>query len=138
MIDRQIADWSLCEMRFPSGVRAHVHTSWLHPFKEQRLVVVGDEAMAVFEDSRPDWDERLTLYRHRVDTTGPAPVPVKAEAEYVAVARDEPLQAECRHFVDCIVTGAQPRTDGREGLRVLSVLDRAEAALAASLAGVES
>lgn len=133
ILNDSIADWSVCHMRFPSGVRAHVQTSWLHPFKEQRLVVVGDDAMAVFEDSLPDWDRRLAIYRHGVDRSGAGPVPIKADPEYVVVAKDEPLQAECRHFADCIRNAAQPRTDGREGLRVLNVLARAEAALGESL-----
>lgn len=133
ILSDSIADWSICNMRFPSGARAHVQTSWLHPFKEQRLVVVGDDAMAVFEDSAPDWSRRLAIYRHGIDRSGSGPVPVKAEPEYIAVAQDEPLQAECRHFVECVRTGARPRTDGREGLRVLNVLARAEAALGSSL-----
>lgn len=133
ILSGSLADWCTCWMHFPSGVRGHIQTSWLHPFKEQRLTVIGDKAMAVFEDSAPQWEQRLALYRHQVDRTGHVPVPIKAEAEYVAVAPDEPLQAECRHFVECIRTGARPRTDGREGLRVLNTLSRAEAALARSL-----
>lgn len=135
MLTTGIADWSLCQLRFPSGLRGHVQASWLHPFKEQRLTVVGHTGMAVFEDSIPDWNRRLALYRHRMDRSGPVPLPVKADPEYVTVPEIEPLRAECRHFVDCVATGARPRTDGHEGLRVLNVLDRAEAALAASLAG---
>jgi len=130
-----IADWCTCQMRFPSGVRAHLQASWLHPFKEQRLVVIGDAGMAVFEDSEPDWDRRLALYRHKIDLSGAVPIPVKAHPEYLIVPRGEPLREECAHFVHCIRTGERPRTDGREGLRVLTVLNRAERSLAASLAG---
>ena len=135
MLTPGIADWSLCQLRFPSGLRGHVQASWLHPFKEQRLTVVGETGMAVFEDSVPDWNRRLVFYRHRFDRSGPVPLPVKAEPEYITVPEVEPLNAECRHFIDCVATGARPRTDGHEGLRVLNVLDRAEAALEASLAG---
>lgn len=134
VLSGSIADWCTCQMRFPSGVRAHLQVSWLHPFKEQRLVVMGAKGMVVFEDSQPDWDRRLALYRHRIDQSGTAPVPVKADPEYVPVAKDEPLLAECRHFIECIMAGTPAQTDGNEGLRVLRVLDRAEAALAASLA----
>jgi predicted dehydrogenase len=134
-LNGKIADWCISHLRFPSGLRAHVQVSWLHPFKEHRLVAVGERAMAVFEDSQPEWERRLAIYRHRVDLSGPAPLPVKAEPDYVVVERDEPLRAECRHFVECVRTGARPRTDGREGLRVLAVLDRAETALASALNG---
>jgi predicted dehydrogenase len=124
-----VADWSTLQMQFASGARAHIQTSWLHPFKEQRLVVIGSKAMAVFEDSKPDWDERLALFRYRIDHSGSAPAPVSAAAEYVRVEKGEPLREECSHFLECIRTGARPRTDGREGIRVLKILERAESAM---------
>ena len=128
-----IADLVSAQMRFPGGAHAHILVSWMHPFKEQRLVVIGDKAMAVFEDSRPNWDDKLLLYPHRIDRSGPVPNPVKADAQRVAVEKAEPLKEECRHFVSSIKTGAAPRTDGREGLAVLRVLDAAERALAENL-----
>lgn len=129
-----LADWATVQMVFPGGVRGHVQVSWLHPFKEQRLVAVGSDGMLVFEDSEPDWARKLVHYAHRVDLSGRAPEPVKADAAYLEVARGEPLKAECRHFIDCAANGTQPTTDGREGRAVLDVLSRAEAALAHSLA----
>jgi predicted dehydrogenase len=130
-----IADLVTAQMQFPSGVRAHLMASWMHPFKEQRLVVIGDKAMAVFEDSQPAWEDKLVLYRHKIDCSGAVPNPVKADAERVVVDKAEPLKEECRHFVHSIETGAAPRTDGIEGLAVLRVLDAAENALATNLRG---
>lgn len=129
-----VADVVTAEMKFPGGTSGHVLVSWMHPFKEQRLVVVGERAMAVFEDSEPDWNAKLKLYPHRIETGEGAPVPVKAEAEAVPVEQGEPLRAECRHFAECIRTGHTPRTDGREGLAVLRVLDKAECSLREDLA----
>jgi UDP-2-acetamido-3-amino-2,3-dideoxy-glucuronate N-acetyltransferase len=120
-----IADESRLDMSFPSGGRAHVFASWLHPFKEQRLVVVGEDAMAVFDDVKP-WEEKLTLYRHVIDTSGPVPIPHKAEPEFIAVPQGEPLKSECQHFLDCIADGDTPFTDGEEALRVLRVLASAQ------------
>lgn len=128
-----VADFALAQMNFPGGTRGHVMASWMHPFKEQRLVVIGDKAMAVFEDSQPVWEDKLVLYRHKIDLSGPVPSPVKADGERIAVERAEPLKEECRHFVHCIEAGATPRTDGREGLAVLRVLDAAERAMATNL-----
>jgi len=128
-----IADLVTAQMRFPGGARAHILASWMHPFKEQRLVVIGDKAMAVFEDSQPAWEDKLVLYRHAIDLSGPVPNPIKADAERVAVEKAEPLKQECRHFAECVETGATPRTDGREGLAVLRVLDAAERALKKNL-----
>lgn len=128
-----IADLVTAQMRFASGTCAHVLTSWMHPFKEQRLVVIGEKAMAVFEDSQPVWEDKLRIYRHGMDRSGPVPIPAKAEAEQVTVIRAEPLKQECQHFIHCIETGSTPRTDGREGLAVLRVLDAAQQALADNL-----
>jgi UDP-2-acetamido-3-amino-2,3-dideoxy-glucuronate N-acetyltransferase len=128
-----LADWSTVQFVFPSGVRGHVQASWLHPFKEHRLVVIGEKAMAVFEDSNPNWDEKLKLYKHGIDRSGAAPVPIKADGEAIAVETGEPLKEECCHFLDCAARGTRPRTDGAEGLRVLRALEAAEAALQSSL-----
>lgn len=123
-----IADVTTTHLTFPAGERAHVFVSWLHPYKEHKLVVVGSEAMAVFDDGEP-WSRKLLLYPHKVAWRENMPVPVKGEAEAVPVPEQEPLSVECRHFLDCVETGASPRTDGREGLRVLAVLDRATRSL---------
>lgn len=128
-----VADLAGAQMHFPSGGSAHVLVSWMHPFKEQRLVVIGEKASAVFEDSAPEWDRKLAIYRHGFDMSGPAPVPTKAEPDYVQVPKSEPLRNECSHFVDCIDNGRAPLTDGNEGLRVLKLLQAAEVALAENL-----
>jgi UDP-2-acetamido-3-amino-2,3-dideoxy-glucuronate N-acetyltransferase len=127
-LQRRVADVTTTHMSFPGGEQGHVFVSWLHPFKEQKLVVVGDRGMAVFDDGQP-WDAKLGLYEHRVDWRTGVPEPVRAEAQPVAVKPGEPLAAELRHFLECVATGAQPRTDGHEGLRVLRVLNAAEQAL---------
>lgn len=111
------------DMTFPGGGRGHIFASWLHPFKEHRLVVIGDAAMAVFEDSAAGAD-KLRLYPHRIDRTKRPPEPAKADAEPIPFPADEPLKSECAHFLDCMATGATPRTDAAEGLRVLRVLTR--------------
>ncbi|MCC7281325.1 MAG: N-acetyltransferase [Acetobacteraceae bacterium] len=86
--------------------------------------------MAVFDDSE-DWPRKLLLYPHQLVWQNNAPVPRRAEGEPVALDPCEPLRAELLHFLECAATGATPRTDGREGLRVLRVLAAASAGLAA-------
>jgi len=125
----QIADVTVSTFSFPSGVKAHVFVSWLHPFKEQKLVVVGDRQMAVFDDVEKD--NKLLLYPHAVVWKDQIPIAKKAEAQPVPFEADEPLRAECEHFLECIQTRSCPRTDGKEGLRVLSVLQRCQEAMEA-------
>lgn len=111
------------DMTFPSGGRAHIFASWLHPFKEQRLTVVGEKAMAIFEDSEPEKIKKLRLYRHKIDTSGREPVPVKADVEYVPFDMEaEPLKQECQHFLDCCRDNSSPRTDADEAMGVLRAL----------------
>jgi UDP-2-acetamido-3-amino-2,3-dideoxy-glucuronate N-acetyltransferase len=127
-VNRHTVDVTLSHFEFASGVQAHILVSWLHPIKEQRLVVVGSETMAVFDDTVED---KLVLYPHRVEWRNRLPAAVKARGEPVALDRGEPLKAECRHFLECVQTGATPVSDGAEGLRVLRVLDACQRSLLA-------
>ena len=127
-LHQSIADVTTTHLSFPAGERAHIFVSWLHPSKEQRLVVVGDRGMAVFDDGQP-WESKLVLYRHRIDWRDGRPEPVRATGDPVGVEPSEPLQLECRHFLESMANGRPPRTDGREGLRVLRVLHAAEQAM---------
>jgi UDP-2-acetamido-3-amino-2,3-dideoxy-glucuronate N-acetyltransferase len=123
----EIADVTVSLFAFPSGVKGHVFVSWLHPFKEQKLVVVGDRKMAVFNDM--ETTDKLVLYPHTIKWRNGFPVPDKAEAQPVPLDTGEPLRAECAHFLESVATRARPRTDGREALRVLRVLEACEASL---------
>jgi UDP-2-acetamido-3-amino-2,3-dideoxy-glucuronate N-acetyltransferase len=119
-----IADVTITNLKFPSGIGAHIFVSWLNPFKEQRLVVVGSQGMLVFDDTRPV-DEKLVLYPHTINWKDGLPIAEKAEAVNVSLSDgwEEPLKAECRAFIKAITTGQQPFTSGKEGLRVLHVLE---------------
>ncbi len=130
-LHQQIADVTVSLLSFPSGVKAHIFVSWLHPFKEQKLIVVGDRKMAVFDDLQKA--EKLTLYPHSIDWKNHAPVANKAEAQPIFTDRREALRAECEHFLECLQTRQSPRTDGEEGLRVLTVLQKCQEALGVSI-----
>ncbi len=125
----EIGDACQVQLAFPSGIRAHVFASWLHPFKEQRLVVTGDRGMAVFEDSAAEPGRRLLHYPHRIDWAGGVPTPVRGEAVPLPYEAGEPLRLECAHFLACCADRRTPLTDGEEGLRVLQVLAAATASL---------
>ena len=132
----RIADVTTTHLEFPSGLRAHIFVSWLHPFKVQQLVVVGDRKMAVFDDTRP-WPDKLLLYAHEIKWKDHLPVPAKAEPERREIPEKEPLHVECEHFLDCVAGGKTPVTDGREGLRVLRVLNAAQRSLDQPCPGID-
>jgi len=119
-----IFDTTLTTLEFANGVKSHIFVNWLHPFKEQKLVVVGSEQMAVFDDVS---EEKLRIYPHKIELDGQnIPVAHKAESIVVDFEKKEPLREELLHFVDCIKTRKPPNTNGREGLRVLEVLEKAQ------------
>lgn len=127
-LHHQIADVTTTHLQFASGMQAHIFVSWLHPFKEQKLVVVGDRKMAVFDDTLP-WADKLLLYPHQIKWENQIPIPAKAEAERFNIKQDEPLRLECQQFLDCLLQGKRPLTDGEEGLRVLKVLNASQRSL---------
>jgi len=124
-VQPNIADVTVTNLLFDNGVRAHIHVSWLHPFKEQRLVVIGSRKMASFDDV----SKRLVLYDQHVEWQEGQPVPVKGNGEEVSFPDDEPLRQECQAFLDAIESRQQPKTDGRSGLRLLAVLQAAQRSL---------
>lgn len=119
-----IADIANIHLGFPSGVTARISVSWLNPTKEQRTVIIGSNAHAVFDDTLP-WEKKLQIYDHRVELSAGVPSIGKAEPVSPKVAEGEPLREELSHFLSCIATGRQPVTDGHEALGVLSVLEQA-------------
>jgi UDP-2-acetamido-3-amino-2,3-dideoxy-glucuronate N-acetyltransferase len=121
-LSHDVADTTLSHLTFDSGVQAHVFVSWLHPFKDQRLVVVGTRGMAAFNDVAQGAD-KLLYYPLRQETDGDVPVLAKADAKPIAYDTGEPLRRECQAFLDAVSGGVAPPSDAAEGLRVLTVLD---------------
>jgi UDP-2-acetamido-3-amino-2,3-dideoxy-glucuronate N-acetyltransferase len=126
-LNPQIPDTTLTTCEFRSGVKAHIFVSWLHPFKEQKLTIVGGKKMAVFDDV--ERDRKLVLYDHKITWVDRVPVARKAAGQIVPLPDDEPLRVECEHFLECIRTREVPRTCGEKALRVLQVLDGCERSL---------
>lgn len=126
-LNPQIPDTTLTTCEFRSGVKVYIFVSWLHPFKEQKLTIVGGKKMAVFDDVARE--RNLVLYCHRIDWVDRVPVAQKAAGQIVPLPADEPLRIECEHFLECIRTRQIPRTSGEKALGVLQVLDGCERSL---------
>ncbi len=126
-ITPNLADVTISCLHFRMGVRAHIFVSWLNPFKEQKLVVVGDRKMAVFDDTLKEG--KLVLYDQRVDLDNRQPVLQKGEREVIALPADEPLQKECEHFLECVRTRRTPTSGAAKGLEVLRVLQACQVSL---------
>jgi predicted dehydrogenase len=119
-----IEDVVFCYLRFPSGLMAHLHLSWLDPHKERRFTIVGSEKMATFDDM--ELEQKLVIYDKGFDED------YSSYGEYIArsgdiwsprVPNDEPLRIECRHFAESVRKGTTPLSDGHSGLRVVRVLE---------------
>ena len=126
-LHQDIADVTLTTMSFKDGTKAHIFVNWLHPYKEQKLVVVGDKKMAEFNDTNPK--DKLFLYSHEIEWVERKPVPRPKEAEVVKVSLEEPLKIECQDFIRCLETRGQPKVDGRKGLQVLEILTSCQRSL---------
>jgi predicted dehydrogenase len=122
-----IADVTISTMLFDKGVRGHIFVSWLHPYKEQKLVVVGSRRMAVFDDVRKT--EKLQVYDKKIDLVNGQFVVERPTGQEVVFPNEEPLMLECRHFVECMEKRQVPRTDGYDGWRVLKVLEASQRSL---------
>ena len=126
-LNQDIADVTVTMMSFRGGTKAHIFVSWLHPYKEQKLVIIGSKKMAVFDDIVVD--NKLLLYDHDIQHLGRTTVRKKNKAIPIQFVMDEPLGLECQHFLDCIKKRQVPKTDGEKGLDVLRVLDACQRSL---------
>ena len=124
ILQPNLADTAIIHMNFNSGLKAHISVSWIHPYKEQKLVIVCRDAMIVFDDTKP-WSEKFALYRHAMQVSNGLPNLQKAEVEYLEVMQSEPLRNECKHFLNVVNNNVIPLTNSEEGLRVLKVLTAA-------------
>ena len=119
-----INDVTVTTFEFKNGVKGHIFVSWLHPYKEQKFVVVGSAATAVFDDVSK---EKLVLYPNKVEwRNGKIPILQKADHKVIPFDAGEPLKLELQHFTECVEKRIQPKTSGEEGLRVLKILEAAE------------
>ena len=126
----QVEDVVFCYLRFPSGLAAHLHLSWLDPHKERRFTVVGSKRMATFDDMALErkvevydkgFDEDFSSYGEYIARSGDIHSP--------RVSNEEPLRIECTHFIERIRDGRPPRSDGESGLRVVRVLEALQRSL---------
>ncbi|MBI3925826.1 MAG: Gfo/Idh/MocA family oxidoreductase [Armatimonadetes bacterium] len=124
-LQHEIADVTTTHLRFGSGVQAHIHVSWLHPFKEQRLVVIGSRKMAVFDGVTGS----IVCYDQRVDIVERIPQPITGKSTAISVSAEEPLKLECAAFLQSVVDRTPPLTDGWSGLQTLAVLEAAQTSL---------
>ncbi len=120
---------ALLTLTFPGDITAHIHASWLSPFKEQKLIVIGEKGVAVFDDGKP-WSEKLQLSTNCLRwEDGHCHANEGVRTQTIALPESEPLKNECLHFLTCIQNGEDPLTSGEEGARVTEILEKAEHSL---------
>jgi len=126
-LQKNIPDITLSFLEFKKGKAAHIFVSWLNPFKEQRLTVIGKTAMAVFDDQAKN---KLMVYYHKIEQEKNRNLKaIKAEGKVIKIPAEEPLMEEAKHFLECIKKRKKPKTDGKEALNVLKVLDACQKSL---------
>ena len=127
-LNKNISDVTISNLRFKDNSRAHIFVSWLHPYKEQRMVVICDKKMAIFNDVNP-FGQKLCLYPQSVEFDGKIPLLKKEDAEFIEHVNTEPLRQECASFLDCIKSRQSPLTDAQSGIEALRVLHACQASI---------
>ncbi|MBZ5535383.1 MAG: Gfo/Idh/MocA family oxidoreductase [Acidobacteriia bacterium] len=122
-----IADVTVTTLLFEDGIKAHIFVSWLHPYKEQKLVIIGEHKMAVFDDTAREG--KLRIYDKGIEWKSGLPVPRQTAETTLFFEESEPLRLECEHFLDCIRDRTRPLTDGVSALKVLKVLEASHLSL---------
>jgi predicted dehydrogenase len=133
-LQKEVEDVVFASLRFADGRMAHIHVSWLDPHKIRKVTLVGSQKMVVFDDMEAA--EKVRVY----DKGAVVKVGVESYAEAITlrggdilipdIGSEEPLKIECQHFVDCIAQDTAPRSDGRDGIRVVKVLEAGSRSLA--------
>jgi predicted dehydrogenase len=133
-LNEQVHDVTYTAMHFEGGLLAHTHCSWMDPKKIRQVTVVGSKKMVVYDDVEPL--EKIKIYDRGVDapsdyaTFGEFQLSYRYGDTYIPkIDLVEPLSSECRHFIDCVRNGTPPRTDGKNGLDVVRVLEAADRSL---------
>ncbi len=126
-LNQEITDVTMTILSFKSGVKGHIFVSWLHPDKEQKLIIVGDKKMAIFDDTVTNG--KLQIHDKGVDWINRQPVPRKNGIDIVTIDNSEPLKEECEHFLYCIKSDSTPKTDGTNGTNVLKILNACQDSL---------
>lgn len=127
-LQHTLADTTMAHLTFPKGEQAHIFVSWLHPYKEQKLIVIAEKAMLVFDDTQP-WESKLQLYPYPTQWADGLPAPCQSQAENIHLEKSEPLKKQAQHFLDCISQNSTPITNGAEAIRVLQVLIAAKVSI---------
>ncbi len=120
-VQEKIEDTTLTYLKYPNNVHAHIFVSWLHPFKEHRVVVIGDKGMLVFQDSSKN--EKLKFYKKGFSIVNGSIEKFDSDYEVISYPEKAPLEEEQKHFFDCIINDKTPRTDGVHAKDVLDVLE---------------
>jgi UDP-2-acetamido-3-amino-2,3-dideoxy-glucuronate N-acetyltransferase len=123
-VQDNIEDTTLTYLKYPDNVHAHIFVSWLHPFKEHRVVVIGDEGMLVFEDSLKN--EKLKFYKKGFSLVNGSLEKFESDYKVIDYPEKAPLEEEQKHFFDCILNNKTPRTDGVHAKEVLEILEIAQ------------
>lgn len=127
LIQNGIEDTTLTYLIYPDNIHAHIFVSWLHPFKEHRLVVIGDAGMIVFDDTVNT--DKLKFFKKGFVQKNGTLEKFDTHFEILSYPTDQPLVEEHKHFYKCILNGEQPLTDGNHAREVLEILEIAQSKL---------
>jgi predicted dehydrogenase len=118
-----IDDVTITQFNYSDNIKAHIFVSWIHPFKEQRLVVIGSKGMISFDDSSKE--KNILFYNKRIDWKGNIPTKVEEPDEIIEYEKSQPLENELKYFIYNLDKRIEI-ANGENGLEVVRVLEKAQ------------
>ena len=122
-LQKNVYDYTMTQLTYPNNIHAHIFVSWLHPFKEHRMVVIGSRGMISFEDSSPE--KEIKFYNKHIEFEQGIPIKVENPTEIIPYEQKQPLTEELKYFVENLDKKIEI-ADGRSGYEVVKVLEKAQ------------
>ena len=122
-LQKNVYDYTMTQLTYPNNIHAHIFVSWLHPFKEHRMVVIGSRGMISFEDSSPE--KEIKFYNKHIEFEQGIPIKVENPTEIIPYEKKQPLTEELKYFVENLDKKIEI-ADGRSGYEVVKVLEKAQ------------
>jgi len=122
-LQKNVYDYTMTQLTYPGNIHAHIFVSWLHPFKEQRIVVVGSEGMISFEDSSVD--KEILFYDKQIKFESGIPIKIDHPTTIIPYEKKQPLAEELKYFIENL-DGKIEIADGKSGYEVVRVLEKAQ------------
>ena len=126
-VQNKIHDTPITTLVYPNNIKAHIYLSWIHPFKEHRLVIIGSEGMLSFEDSTIDKD--IIFYDKKFVLNGHIPEKKDGNMDIIKYKKTQPLEEELKYIINHRIEKRNHISDAKNGCDIVKILELASQSL---------